>query len=70
MNNIFTIYYNWLCRLRLLVEFSLSNSQKWIEWIDRKVERYSRLENTVSQFNIIKIYTVFTHNDMNSIKFP
>ena len=70
MNNISTIYYNWLCRLRLLVEFSLSNSQNWIEWIDRKVERYSRLENTVSQFNIIKIYTVFTHNDMNSIKFP
>ena len=33
-----------LSKLRFLVEILISNSQKLIEWIDRKVERYSRSE--------------------------
>ena len=41
------MYYSYLFRLdklRFLVEFSISNSQKLIGWIDRKVEVYSRPE--------------------------
>ena len=32
-------------KLRFLVGISISNSQKLIEWIYRKVEEYSRPEN-------------------------
>ena len=42
-----------------------------IEWVDRKVEGHSRLENTMNQFNIIKIYRLFTQQqDINSIQVP
>ena len=40
-----TMYYNYfLSRLRFLIGVSISNSQKLIEWIYRKVEGYSRPE--------------------------
>ena len=41
-----TVYYNyfWVHKLRLLGGISISNSQKFIEWICREVERYSRPE--------------------------
>ena len=40
-----TICYDFLVdKLRFLVGFSISNSQKLIEWIDRKVEGNSRPE--------------------------
>ena len=49
----------------------MSNSQKLIEWIDRKVEDIVDLKSTMDQFNIIKIYTIFTQQqDTNSIQVP
>ena len=41
-----TVYYNYFSvdKLRFLVGVSISNSQKLIEWIDRKVEGYGRPE--------------------------
>ena len=44
-------------------------TQKLIKWIDIKVEGYSRSEK--HQFNIIKIYTIFTQQqDTNPIQVP
>ena len=41
----YTVHYNYvLSRLIFSVAVSISNSQKLIEWIYRKVERYSRPE--------------------------
>ena len=49
----------------------MSNSQKLIEWIDRKVEDIVDLKSTMDQFNIIKIYTIFTQQqDTNSVQVP
>ena len=49
----------------------MSNSQKLIEWIDRKVEDIVDLKSTMDQFNIIKIYTIFTQQqDTNGIQVP
>ena len=54
-----------------MVVVSTSNSQKLIEWIDRKVEGYNRSEKHYEQLNIIKIYTNFTQQqDTNSIQVP
>ena len=49
--------------IKVLVEISISNSQKSIDWIDTKVD----LRSTVNEFNIVKIYTIFTQ-DANSIQ--
>ena len=38
----------------------MSNSQKLIEWIYREEKDIVDLKSTMNQFNIIKIYTVFT----------
>ena len=46
-------------KLRFLVGVSISNSQKLIDELDRKVEGYGRLKSNVNQFNIIKIYTIW-----------
>ena len=45
----FTIYYNFfkVDKLRFLVGVSVSNSQKLIERIDRKLEGYSRPEKAL-----------------------
>ena len=43
----------WLDKLRFLVGVSISNSQKLIEWMYKKVEGYSRLE---------KHYEAIQHN--------
>ena len=62
---------HFLSRWRLLVGVSISNSQKLIDELDRKVEGYGRLKSNVNQFNIIKIYTVFIQQqDTNSIQVP
>ena len=52
---------NWTeLKLRFLVEVSISNSQKLIEWIYREVGVYTRPEKHYDQFSIIKIYTIST----------
>ena len=52
-----------------MVGVSISNSQKLVGWIDRKVEGYSRPRSTTNQFNIIKIYIIFTQQqETNSIQ--
>ena len=62
---------NTLKNLRFLFGDSIPSSQKLIEWIHRKVEGYSNLKSTVNPFNIIKIYTIFTHQQgTNSIQVP
>ena len=54
---------------KFLVGILIANSQKLIELIYRKVEGYSRPESLMNQFNIIKIYTIFTQEqDTNFIQ--
>ena len=56
-------------RQKFLAGVSILNSQKLIEWIDRKVEGYSNPKSTMNQFNVIKIYKIFTQQqDTNSIQ--
>ena len=58
----FTIYYHYLLKivkLWFLIGVLISSSQKLIERIYRKVEGYCRPENTMNQFNMIKIYRIF-----------
>ena len=65
-----TIYYNYfkVDKLRFLVG---SFNIKLSKINNRKVEGYSRTENTMNQFNVIKIYTIFTQQqDTNSIQVP
>ena len=54
-------------KLRFVVGISISNSQKLIEWIDRKVEEYSRPENHCEPIQF-KIYTV-SHSSRMKILF-
>jgi hypothetical protein len=57
-----TIFYNYFqaVKIRFLVGILISNSQKLIKLIYRNIEEYSRPENTMNKFNIIKIYTILT----------
>ena len=50
----------WVDKLRFLIgEVSISTSQKLIGWIYREKKDIVDLKSTVSQFNIMKMYTVF-----------
>ena len=52
------------------MEFQYQNCQKLIEWLDRKVERYSRPEKPYEPITH-KIYTIFTQQqDTNSTQVP
>ena len=66
-----TIYYNfYVDKLRFSVGISISNFQ--VNRMSRqKSRRHSRLENIMNQFNIIKIYRLFTQQqDITSIQVP
>ena len=38
----------------------MSNSQRFVEWNDRKVEVYGRPEKHSEPSHIVKIYAIFT----------
>ena len=59
-----TIYYNYfeVGKLRFLVGVSISNSQKLIKWIYRKVEGYSRPEKHCKPINATQLrFIPFSH---------
>ena len=57
-------------KLRFLVEVSVSNCQKLIDWIETWKDVVD-LISTMRQFNIIKIYIIFIQQqDTNCIQVP